>query len=63
MLPIENATRVLSQARKVAVLTGAGMSQESGIETFRDENGVWSKFDPMIWATVEGFLSQPADVW
>lgn len=63
MLPIENAARVLSQARKVAVLTGAGMSQESGIETFRDENGVWSKFDPMIWATVEGFLSQPADVW
>lgn len=63
MLPIENAAKVLSQGRKVAVLTGAGMSQESGIETFRDENGVWSKFDPMVWATVESFLSQPADVW
>lgn len=60
---IEDAARVLSQAKKVAVLTGAGVSQESGIETFRDENGVWSKFDPMVWATVEGFLSQPADVW
>ncbi|MBP7733142.1 MAG: NAD-dependent deacylase [Caldisericia bacterium] len=60
---IEDAARVLSQAKKVAVLTGAGVSQESGIETFRDENGVWSKLDPMIWATVEGFLSQPENVW
>lgn len=63
MWSVEDAAKVLSKARRVAVLTGAGISQESGIETFRDENGVWSKLDPMIWATVEGFLSQPANVW
>lgn len=63
MTPIENAAKLLLNARKVAVLTGAGMSQESGIETFRDKDGVWSKFDPMVWATVEGFVSRPAEVW
>lgn len=63
MISIENAARILSLSKKVAVLTGAGMSQESGIETFRDENGVWAKFDPMVWATVDGFLSRPKDVW
>jgi NAD-dependent deacetylase len=63
MTSIENAAKLLSMARKVAVLTGAGISQESGIETFRDKDGVWSKFDPMLWATVEGFLSRPEDVW
>jgi NAD-dependent deacetylase len=54
---------MMAGARKIAMLTGAGMSQESGIETFRDKDGVWSKFDPMVWATVEGFTSQPEKVW
>ena len=54
---------MLRCAKNIAVLTGAGMSQESGIETFRDKDGVWSKFDPMIWATVDGFTSKPIDVW
>lgn len=54
---------MLEKARNIAVLTGAGISKESGIETFRDADGAWSKFDPMIWATVEGFKSQPKEVW
>ncbi|HMM85936.1 NAD-dependent deacylase [Azohydromonas sp.] len=51
-------------ARRVCVLTGAGMSAESGIATFRDPaTGLWSKFDPAVLASVEGFRAQPQHVW
>lgn len=48
----------------VAVLTGAGMSAESGIPTFRDAmTGLWSRFDPAQLASEEGFRADPARVW
>jgi NAD-dependent deacetylase len=48
----------------LAVLTGAGMSAESGIATFRDAmTGLWSRFDPAELATIEGFRAQPQRVW
>jgi NAD-dependent deacetylase len=51
-------------ARRIAVLTGAGMSAESGVPTFRDaQTGLWAKFDPMQLATEEAFRAQPAMVW
>ncbi len=51
-------------ARRVCVLTGAGMSAESGIATFRDAaTGLWSKFDPAVLASVEGYCAQPQHVW
>lgn len=54
----------LARARSVCVLTGAGMSAESGIPTFRDAlTGLWSRFDPVRLASVEGFLADPALVW
>lgn len=54
----------LREARRVAVLTGAGVSAESGIPTFRDaQTGVWERFDPMALASPEGFFSDPATVW
>jgi len=37
---------------KVCVLTGAGISQESGIPTFRGKGGLWEKYDPQIYATM-----------
>ena len=45
----------------VFVLTGAGISTESGLGTFRDKEGegIWAKFDPMRLATPEGFASDP----
>ncbi len=43
-------------------MTGAGVSAESGIPTFRDKDGTWSKVDPMWFASPEGFAAQPADV-
>jgi len=51
-------------ARRVTVLTGAGMSAESGIPTFRDaQSGLWARFDPMQLATPEAWEADPALVW
>ncbi len=61
---IEEARAALAGARFVSVLTGAGMSAESGIPTFRDaQTGLWARYDPMQLATEEGFRADPALVW
>jgi NAD-dependent deacetylase len=44
------------------VLTGAGISAESGLGTFRDAGGIWAKFDPMTLATPEAFAADPEAV-
>lgn len=44
---------------KIVVLTGAGISAESGLSTFRDPDGVWMKMDPMKLATPEAFEADP----
>jgi len=54
----------LAAARRIAVLTGAGMSAESGVPTFRDaQTGLWSRFDPMQLASEQGFRADPTLVW
>ena len=54
----------IAAARSLFVLTGAGMSAESGIATFRDAmTGLWSRFDPAQLASEEGFRADPARVW
>ena len=54
----------LADAASVCALTGAGMSAESGIPTFRDaQTGLWSRFDPMQLASDEGFRADPQRVW
>ena len=45
--------------QKIVVLTGAGMSAESGLKTFRDENGLWEGHDVMQVASPQGFASNP----
>lgn len=44
---------------RVVILTGAGISAESGLSTFRDPDGVWMKHDPMKLATPEAFAADP----
>ncbi|GAA4756581.1 MULTISPECIES: SIR2 family NAD-dependent protein deacylase [Flavobacterium] len=46
--------------KKIVVLTGAGMSAESGINTFRDSNGLWENHDIMEVASPEGWRKNPA---
>jgi NAD-dependent deacetylase len=58
-------TKNLDQAdlRRVLVITGSGISADSGIPTFRDANGYWRNLDPTKLATVEGFRANPSLVW
>lgn len=47
-------------AKRIVVLTGSGVSAESGVATFRDKDGIWSKYDYREVATPEGFAANPA---
>jgi len=61
---IQRAAAALATARHVCVLTGAGISAESGIPTFRDaQEGLWAQYDPLDLATPEGFDRDPEIVW
>jgi NAD-dependent deacetylase len=53
----------LKHARRASVLTGAGISAESGIPTFRGAGGIWEKYDFTKLATPEGFKEDPRLVW
>jgi len=53
----------LSNASHIVVLTGAGISSESGVKTFRDPDGIWAKFNPQELASIDGFMSNPKLVW
>ncbi len=48
---------------RVVVLTGAGISAESGIPTFRGKDGLWNRYDPHELATPEAFNRNPRLVW
>jgi NAD-dependent deacetylase len=62
--PLEHAASLLSDARRVVAFTGAGMSKESGVPTFRDaQTGLWAQYDPMQLATPEAFRQNPARVF
>lgn len=54
---------VLQEASRVAILTGAGISAESGIPTFRGEEGLWKKYRPEELATPTAFSQDPKLVW
>ena len=53
----------LKNAKKIVFVTGAGISQESGIPTFRGTDGLWRKYDPMQLATIDAFYDDPKLVW
>jgi NAD-dependent protein deacetylase/lipoamidase len=60
---IENLENTLKKAQKFVFLTGAGISQESGISTFRGRDGLWQKYDPMKLASAQAFRDDPKLVW
>jgi NAD-dependent deacetylase len=48
---------------RVAALTGAGISVDSGIPDFRSAGGLWARYEPMEYATIEAFRRSPDRVW
>ena len=63
MIP-DSLINLLRDAKRVAVLTGAGVSAESGVPTFRDaQTGLWAKYDPQDLATPQAFMANPELVW
>lgn len=59
----ELVTKKLKEAQKIVFVTGAGISQESGIPTFRGKDGLWRNYDAMKLATIDAFYENPKLVW
>lgn len=58
------AAQRINAVSRLVVLTGAGISKESGIPTFREaQDGLWARYDPMEMASERGFLRNPKLVW
>src|SRR5271165_225581 len=61
---ITEAAERLLNSESLVVLTGAGVSKESGVPTFRDaQSGLWARFDPQQLATPKAFEANPKLVW
>jgi NAD-dependent deacetylase len=60
---ISMAAEIIKKSKNIAVFTGAGISTESGIEDFRSEGGLWSRYDPSIYASYFVFLQDPSKFW
>jgi NAD-dependent deacetylase len=60
---VQRARTWIASARSIAVLTGAGISAESGIPTFRDAGGLWKSFRAEDLATPQAFARDPKFVW
>ena len=58
------AADLIHSAKNITCLTGAGISVESGLATFRDtKTGQWTNFDPAKYASQRGFVAHPGEVW
>lgn len=60
---LAEARQILARAKSIAVLTGAGISAESGLPTFRGPGGLWRNYRPEDLATPQAFARDPATVW
>ena len=62
-MTVRHAAEIISSARRGLALTGAGVSAESGIPTFRGEGGLWKQYDPVKVASIEYFMADPSAYW
>lgn len=60
---IEKLSNIIKNAKKIVAFTGAGFSAESGISTYRGAGGLWSKYDPSIYANINYFLRDSTYYW
>lgn len=60
---ITEAVKIIKASNNIVIFSGAGISTESGIADFRSEGGLWSKYDPSIYASYHYFLEDPSKFW
>jgi NAD-dependent deacetylase len=60
---MKQVAALLVNQQPCVALTGAGISAESGIPTFRSKGGLWEKFDPTVYASIEMFRKDPSKYW
>ena len=60
---VPDLAALVRERQPCVVLTGAGISTESGIPDFRSPSGIWAEYDPMEYATIDAFLRDPVKVW
>ncbi|MFW5789750.1 MAG: NAD-dependent protein deacylase [Halanaerobium sp.] len=63
MAKIKQAAEMIQKADYPVVLTGAGISAESGVPTFRGKSGLWEKYDPEKAVSISGFRRDPEPFW
>jgi NAD-dependent deacetylase len=63
MEPIERLREIVETSDRIVAFTGAGLSAESGIPTYRGAGGLWTKYDPDIYADIGQFLRDPTYYW
>ena len=62
-MSVERLAELIRERQPCVVLTGAGVSTESGIPDFRSPTGIWARYDPMEYASIEAFQRDPVKVW
>jgi len=60
---LQELVGLVQERQPCVVLTGAGISTESGIPDFRSPTGIWAQYDPMEYASIDAFLADPVKVW
>lgn len=60
---IAEAAALLAGARSAVAFTGAGISEESGLPTYRGKDGLWTRFDPYKVASIQEFRKDPSVYW
>ncbi len=60
---VSDLAGLVRERQPCVVLTGAGISTESGIPDFRSPGGIWAKYDPMDYASIDAFRRDPVKVW
>jgi NAD-dependent deacetylase len=60
---LEELAATIQSSESIAALTGAGISVSSGIPDFRSEDGLWTKYDPSIYASYQQFIRDPSYFW